>query len=745
MSKSLIIVESPAKARTLKKFLGSRYQVLASVGHVRDLPKSRLGVDIEHDFTPSYVTIKGKGDVIKELRSAAKKATHIYLATDPDREGEAIAWHLAELLKLEQPKRIELHEITKHAAQEALKNPSPINIDRVNAQQARRILDRLVGYQISPLLWRKVRGGLSAGRVQSVAVKLIVDREREIAAFRKHEYWTVSATLWPHGHHDALHTFVADLVSVGGKKANVPADVAAAVGQKSMYVTTSDDAHALAERLKTTKFSITGIKRSERRDFPRSPFTTSTLQQEASRRLKMRVRKTMQLAQGLYEGVDTGEGTVGLITYMRTDSTRLSESAQSMARDYIIGRFGAEFHGGRQYKVSETAQDAHEAIRPTDVNRTPESMAQYLDAAQLKVYRLIWERFVASQMSPAVYDQTTIDITAGDCAFRATGSVLKFAGYTAIYEETRDEDTSEDEERRKQLPAVEEGQALDPRKVTPEQHETQPPPRFTEASLVKALEEKGIGRPSTYATIVETIQGRGYVRLMERRFVPQEIGFVVTDLLEKHFKEIVDANFTSEMERRLDRVEEAHDDWVSLLRTFYGPFAADLKLAEELFPKVELEEDETDEVCPTCGRPMKIKTGRFGKFLACSGYPECKTTRPIIKDSGVICPRDGGRILERRSKRGRVFYGCEKYPECTFVAWDTPIVGSACAVCGSFLVRKHGRAEGKIVCPVDGSHEHGFVEPAPSAVEPVPSPNGQASGIIISPEREEEQSQKRSA
>jgi len=738
LSKSLIIVESPAKARTLKKFLGSRYQVLASVGHVRDLPKSRLGVDIEHDFAPSYVTIKGKGDVIKELRSAAKKATHVYLATDPDREGEAIAWHLAELLKLQEPKRIELHEITKHAAQEALKNPSPINADRVNAQQARRILDRLVGYQISPLLWRKVRGGLSAGRVQSVAVKLIVDREREIAAFRKHEYWTVSATLWPHGHHDALHTFVADLVSVAGKKSNVPADVAAAVGQKSMYVTTSDDAHALAERLKTTHFSITGIKRSERRDFPRSPFTTSTLQQEASRRLKMRVRKTMQLAQGLYEGVDTGDGTVGLITYMRTDSTRLSETAQSMARDYIIGRFGAEFHGGRQYKVSETAQDAHEAIRPTDVNRTPESMAQYLDAAQLKVYKLIWERFVASQMSPAVYDQTTIDITAGDCAFRATGSVLKFAGYTAIYEETRDEDTSEEEERRKQLPAVEEGQALDPRKVTPEQHETQPPPRFTEASLVKALEEKGIGRPSTYATIVETIQGRGYVRLMERRFVPQEIGFVVTDLLEKHFKEIVDANFTSEMERRLDRVEEAHDDWVSLLRTFYGPFAADLKLAEELFPKVELVEDETDEVCPTCGRPMKIKTGRFGKFLACSGYPECKTTRPIIKDSGVICPRDGGRILERRSKRGRVFYGCEKYPECTFVAWDTPIVGSACAICGSFLVRKHGRAEGKIVCPVDGSHEHGFVEA-------VTSPNGQASGIIISPEREEEQNQKRSA
>jgi DNA topoisomerase-1 len=716
LTKSLIIVESPAKARTLKKFLGSRYQVLASVGHVRDLPKSRLGVDIEHDFAPTYVTIKGKGDVIKELRSAVKGASHVYLATDPDREGEAIAWHLAELLKLDDPLRIELHEITKSAAQQALKHPSPINIDRVNAQQARRILDRLVGYQISPLLWRKVRGGLSAGRVQSVAVKLIVDREREIAAFTKHEYWTVSATIWPHGHHDSLHTFVADLVSVNGKKSNLPEDVAAAVGQKSAYVTTGEDAHALAERLTKAPFSITGIKRSERRDNPRSPFTTSTLQQEASRRLKMRVRKTMQIAQGLYEGVDTGEGTVGLITYMRTDSTRLSETAQAMARDYIVGRFGEEYYGGRQYKVSETAQDAHEAIRPTDVNRTPEAVAPHLDAAQLKLYRLIWERFVASQMSPAVYDQTTLDITADDCMFRATGSVLKFPGYTAIYSDTRDEDLTEEEERRKQLPPVEEGQALDPRKVVPERHETQPPPRYTEATLVKTLEEKGIGRPSTYATIVETIQGRGYVRMLDRRFVPEEIGYVVSDLLEKHFKEIVDENFTSEMERRLDRVEEAHDDWVSLLRLFYGPFSADLKRAEELFPKVELVEEETDEKCPACGRPMKIKTGRFGKFLACSGYPECKTTRPIVKDSGVVCPRDGGRILERRSKRGRIFYGCEKYPECTFVAWDTPIVGSACAVCGSFLVRKHGRSEGKIVCPVDGTHDHGYAEPEVKAL-----------------------------
>ena len=752
MSKSLIIVESPAKARTLKKFLGSSYQVLASVGHVRDLPKSRLGVDPDNGFAPSYVTIKGKGAVIKELRSAAKKATHIYLATDPDREGEAIAWHLAELLKLPQPQRIELHEITKSAAQNALHHPSPIDTNRVNAQQARRILDRLVGYKISPLLWRKVRGGLSAGRVQSVAVKLIVDREREIAAFTKHKYWTVHATLWPHGHHDALHTFDADLISVAGRKSNLPADVAAAVGAKSAYTTTSDDAHALAERLKKTPFSITAIKRSERRDNPRSPFTTSTLQQEASRRLKMRVRKTMQMAQSLYEGVDTGEGTVGLITYMRTDSTRLSETAQNMAREYVVARFGEEYHGGRQYKVSEAAQDAHEAIRPTDVNRTPESMTQYLDGPQLKVYRLIWERFVASQMSPAIWDQTTVDIAAGDCALRATGSVLKFAGYTAIYEETRDEDVSEEEERRKQLPPVEEGQHLDPRKVAPDEHETQPPPRYTEASLVKALEEKGIGRPSTYAAIVETIQGRGYVRMIERRFVPQEIGVVVNDLLAAHFPEIVDENFTSDMERRLDRVEEAHDDWVSLLRAFYEPFSADLARAEEHFPKVELEEDETDEICQTCGRPMKIKTGRFGKFLACSGYPECKTTKPIVKDSGVVCPRDDGRILERRSRRGRIFYGCERYPACDFVAWDTPIVGSHCAVCGAFLVRKQSRAEGRIVCPVDGSHDHGYSEPAASladavapAADAIAAENGIAGPIIAAPQSEEEPLRKRSA
>jgi DNA topoisomerase-1 len=717
LSKSLIIVESPAKARTLKKFLGSRYQVLASVGHVRDLPKSRLGVDVDDGFTPSYVTIKGKGAVIKELRGAAKKAKQVFLATDPDREGEAIAWHVAELLKLPERRRIELHEITKRAAEDAIAQPSEINIDRVNAQQARRILDRLVGYQISPLLWRKVRGGLSAGRVQSVAVKLIVDREREISAFNKREYWTITASL---SAEDAqAQPFNADVVSVDGVKPELPASSGAAGAaaptplKLSVAVFAGEAAaNEVAQRLRQAAYHVKAIKRREVRRNPAPPFTTSTLQQEASRRLKMRVRRTMQLAQALYEGVDIGaEGRAGLITYMRTDSTRLSPSAQSMAREYIDKTYGSDYHAGKQFKVSEAAQDAHEAIRPTDVNRTPAALAQFLEPAQLKVYRLIWERFVASQMSPAVYDQTTVEIQAASCGLRATGSVLKFAGYTAIYEETRDDDEAADDERGKRLPQLAEGQALRLRALEPSQHFTEPPPRFTEATLVKNLEERGIGRPSTYATIVETIQARGYVRLEQRRFVPEEIGYVVTDMLAEHFPEIVSENFTSQMERRLDKVEEAQDDWQSLLCEFYGPFSAELKKAEELFPKVELEEETTDEVCPQCGRAMRVKLGRYGKFLACSGYPECKTAKPIVKATGVLCPRDGGRILERRSRRGRVFYGCENYPQCDFVAWDPPLEGSACKVCGAFLVRKQSRGGTRVVCSVDAKHESGAGEP----------------------------------
>ncbi|MBV8171099.1 MAG: type I DNA topoisomerase [Candidatus Eremiobacteraeota bacterium] len=718
MSKSLIIVESPAKARTLKKFLGSRYQVLPSVGHVRDLPKSRLGVDVDRNFAPTYVTIKGKGPIIKDLRTAVKKAAHVYLATDPDREGEAIAWHLSEVLKLPEPRRIELHEITKPAVQDALKHSGPINMDRVDAQQARRILDRLVGYKISPMLWRKIQGGLSAGRVQSVAVKLIVDREREIEAFTPREYWSVSARLWPRGHHDAEHTLIADLVSVDGKKL------------EKFDIPTEADATRLEARLAKASYRVASVKTREVRRSPAAPFTTSTLQQESSRRLKMRVRRTMQIAQGLYEGVDIGEeGTTGLITYMRTDSTRLSTLAMDQAREYITETYGAEFHNGKQFKVSADAQDAHEAIRPTDVRRTPERLKPFLDAGQLRVYRLIWERFVASQMAPAVYDQTTVEIEADNCGLRATGTVLKFAGYTKIYEESPDEDETEEDERKKHLPPVDEGQALDLRGILKAQHWTEPPPRYTEATLVKTLEEKGVGRPSTYATIVDTIQ-RHYTKLEQRRFRPTPIGIIVNDVLVEFFPDIFNETFTSEMEQRLDRVEEQHADWVSLLRDFYSPFAKDLARAEEFFPKVEIEEEEIDEACPACGRPMKIKNGRFGKFIACTGYPECKTTKPIVKDSGVLCPRDGGRILERKSKKGRIFYGCEKYPACDFVAWDQPIVGSACAECGSFLVRKWARNGGRVVCANDAHHQHGYVEPERA------STNGVSSGHVLEHEEE---------
>jgi DNA topoisomerase-1 len=715
LTKSLIIVESPAKARTLKKFLGSRYQVLPSVGHVRDLPKSRLGVDVENGFAPSYITIKGKGPVIKELRSAVKKATHVYLAPDPDREGEAIAWHLAELLKLPEPLRIELHEITKKEIEKALKHPRAIDKDRVDAQQARRILDRLVGYKISPLLWAKIRGGLSAGRVQSVAMKMIVEREREIDKFTRHKYWTISAKLWPHGHHDAEHILPAELVSVDGARTGLAADVAAAVGSKSVYITDESGADQLKERLRVAKFKVTSVKQAERRDFPRAPFTTSTMQQEASRRLKMRVRKAMQIAQGLYEGVDIGEeGTTGLITYMRTDSTRLSDDAQAMARDFILNAYGEEFHTGKQYKISEDAQDAHEAIRPTDARRTPDALKPYLDAPQLKLYRMIWERFVASQMSPAVYDQTTVEIEADGCQLRASGSVLKFAGYTKLYEESRDEDADEDDDRRKHLPAVEEGRTLDLRAVTPVEHETQPPPRFTEASLVKTLEEKGIGRPSTYATIVETIQARGYARLHERRFHPEEIGYTVVDFIQTWFPLIVNETFTSEMEAKLDRVEDAHVDWVAVLTEFWKPFEAQLTKAEEA-ERVELEEEFTDEICPTCGRPMKFKMSRFGKFLGCSGYPECQTTKQIIKDTGVLCPRDGGRIVEKRGRKsGKAFYGCENFntpAKCDFVLWDPPIPDSSCAQCNAVLVRKTNRKGSRVVCSATADHETGWTEP----------------------------------
>ncbi|MGA8661816.1 MAG: type I DNA topoisomerase [Candidatus Cybelea sp.] len=704
MKKPLIIVESPTKARTIKKFLPARYVVKASVGHVRDLPKSSLGVDVENDFTPRYLTIKGKGDVIKELRSAVKSATEVYLATDPDREGEAIAWHLAELLKLPDPKRIELHEITKAAALAALKDAHHIDMGRVNAQQARRILDRLVGYKISPLLWAKVRGGLSAGRVQSVAVKLIVDREREIGAFIPKEYWSVTALLarLAASASESDVPFAAELVSHAGK---------------NLELRTKAETDAALLALEGAAYRVGSIKKREVRRNAPAPFTTSTLQQEASRKLKMRVRRAMQVAQALYEGVDLGasEGTVGLITYMRTDSTRISDQARDAAREFIVAEYGEAFHGGRRYAVREGAQDAHEAIRPTSVLHTPQRLASHLKREELRLYTLIWERFVASQMSQALFDQTVVDVTAGQYGFRATGTIMRFPGFTRVYDEGKDEESAG--KGRIRLPELNENEDLDCRKLEPKQHFTEPPPRYTEAALVKALEENGIGRPSTYSTIVETIQARGYVTQQERRFMPTEIGTAVNDLLVEHFPKILNLAFTAQMEGDLDKVAVGHENWITLLRSFYGPFASELEEAEKRLPRLELRDEPTDEICPKCGRPMVIKTGRFGRFISCTGYPECKTAKPIVKETGVPCPKCGGAIVERRSKKGRTFYGCGNYPNCDFISWD-PVVVQRCPVCGSYVVSKTRRGgAARLECAADRTH-HVEAE-SPDEKEPV--------------------------
>jgi DNA topoisomerase-1 len=718
VKKPLIIVESPTKARTIKKFLPPRYVVKASVGHVRDLPKSTLGVDTEHDFAPKYLTIKGKGDIIKELKAAVKNASEVFLASDPDREGEAIAWHLAELLKLPDPKRIELHEITKDAVVAAMKNPHHIDIDRVNAQQARRILDRLVGYKISPLLWAKVRGGLSAGRVQSVAVKLIVDREREIQAFVPREYWSVTAFL--------ASPRLPELV--------FPAELIARDGQK-LEVTKQVEADTVVADLEGADYHVESVKHREVRRNAPAPFTTSTLQQEASRRLKVRVRRTMQLAQALYEGVDLGsEGTQGLITYMRTDSTRISDSAKEAARDFILQTYGDGYHSGRVHKIKEGAQDAHEAIRPTSVDRTPDKLAGILKRDELRLYTLIWERFVASQMAPAVLDQTTVDIKAARYTFRSTGSVMKFQGFTKVYEETKEDDAAQAAESagkngkapssktKVRLPELGEGEDLNFDRLEPKQHFTEPPPRYSEASLVKALEENSIGRPSTYSTIVETIQARQYVIQTERRFHPTEIGIAVNDLLAEHFPDIVDLEFTATMEGNLDRVAVGTEDWVAVLRKFYVPFAAELEAAELKLPKIEVKDEPTDEICPKCERPMVIKTGRFGRFISCTGYPECKTTRPILKDTGAICPKDGGMVVERKSRKGRIFYGCANYPKCDFVSWDR-VVPEPCPVCGSYVVAKTKRGGTTVLeCHADKEHDTSAI--SGEKTDEIPEPVG---------------------
>ncbi len=675
MSKSLIIVESPAKARTIEKFLGGRrYTVRASMGHVRDLPKSQLGVDVDNGFEPKYITIRGKGDVLKELRDGARKADQIFLATDPDREGEAISWHLAQVLGLDDkaPLRIEFHEITKSAIQKAIKQARPIDPDRVEAQQARRILDRLVGYKLSPLLWRKVRRGLSAGRVQSAAVRLICDREAEIAAFVREEYWTITAQLLTQ---PGTPAFSARYFGTNGTKAEIRSAEAAA---------------AVAAAVQGASFAVTAVRRRERRRNPAFPFTTSSLQQEAARKLGFTVRRTMVVAQQLYEGLDLGEaGHTGLITYMRTDSTRIADEAVQAAAAYITGTFGADHLPEERREAEKRAgeQGAHEAVRPTEVTRTPDSVKAHLSQDQYRLYKLIWERFVSSQMAPAILDTVSVDIAASGSGFRASGSTLKFPGFMAVYIEGDDDESAREEEGL--LPDLTEGQTLQLQHLAQDQHFTQPPPRYTEAMLVKALEERGIGRPSTYAPIIETIQQRGYVEKEEKRFKPTELGDRVVTILKDYFPSIIDVEFTAQMETELDQIADGQVGGSQVLSRFYNPFASTLKEAEEKIGGFELEDEVSEEVCEKCGRQMVIKYGRFGKFLACPGFPDCKNTRPILEDTGAICPQcHQGHLVERKSKRGgRKFYGCQRYPECDYVSWYKP-VATPCPECSGLIVEK---------------------------------------------------------
>ncbi|SFJ22763.1 type I DNA topoisomerase [Thermoflavimicrobium dichotomicum] len=682
MADSLVIVESPAKAKTIGKYLGKKYIVKASMGHIRDLPKSQLGVDVDNQFEPKYITVRGKGDVLKELRDAKKKVKRVYLAADPDREGEAIAWHLAHSLDLpiNEKCRVVFNEITKQAIVEAFKHPRQINMDLVNAQQARRILDRLVGYGISPLLWKKVKKGLSAGRVQSVAVKLIIDREREIREFKPEEYWTVTAHLL-----SGKEKLEAKFYGYEGKKVELKSQ---------------EDVEALLVEIKGKRFIVESIKESERKRQPAQPFITSTLQQEAARKLNFRAQKTMAVAQQLYEGVDIGtEGSVGLITYMRTDSTRISEVAQKEATDYIKQTFGNAYipKEPRTHKKKEGAQDAHEAIRPTSVWRTPQMLKDYLTRDQLRLYKLIWERFVASQMAPAILDAVSADIRAGRALFRATGSKIKFPGYMKVYVEGNDDGKKADEDE-KFLPPLTQGETLKREKIEPKQHFTQPPPRYTEARLVKTLEEKGIGRPSTYAPTLDTIQKRGYVRLEEKRFVPTELGEIVIQLMEEFFPEILNVEFTAHLEEDLDQIEEGKADWIQILDQFYQPFKERLTFAEEEMKEVEIADEVSDETCEKCQSPMVYKFGRFGKFLACSAFPECRFTKAILKSTGVPCPKcHQGEIVERKSKKNRLFYGCNRYPDCDFVSWDKP-VNRPCPKCGSLMVEKKKKKETAIVC-----------------------------------------------
>ncbi len=663
--KTLVIVESPSKAKTIGKYLGSSYKVIASVGHIRDLPKSKLGIDIENDFEPNYIPIRGKGDLIKELKKEAKAAKKVYLATDPDREGEAISWHLAYLLGIDAntPCRIVFNEITKDAIKNAIKNPRAIDLRLVDAQQARRVLDRLVGYQISPLLWRKVSRGLSAGRVQSAALKIICDRENLIKNFVPKEYWNINVEF------KKGKTFTARLAEFNGKKIEI--------GSK-------EEADKALSALEAGKYIAAEIIRKQRSRKPFAPFTTSSLQQDAANKLGFTTKKTMMVSQQLYEGVEVkGQGTVGLVTYIRTDSVRISAEAKQAAKQYIEDNFGSKYSANNIYtNKKKDIQDAHEAIRPSNIALDPEKIKDSLTKDQYSLYRLIWTRFLASQMAPAIFDGMQVNIKNGDYLLKASGSKLIFDGYQRIYSPNFDEDKD------KLLPEIEEGEELKAQKAEGEQKFTEPPSRFTEASLVKELEEKNIGRPSTYAPIIATILDRKYITREKKTLIPTDLGFLVTELMGQYFKEIVDAGFTADMEDKLDDVEAKDTDWKEIIRDFYGPFKKELDVADEELEKVKLPDRITNEVCEKCGKPMAIKTGRFGEFLACTGYPECKNTKPIVKSINVKCPDCGRDIVAKRGKSGKIFYGCSGYPECTRAYWYKP-TNKKCPECGELLLEKH--------------------------------------------------------
>lgn len=681
----LVIVESPAKAKTIQKYLGPGYEVIASMGHVRDLPKSKMGVDTENDFQPQYIDMKGKEDVIRELKKRAKKCDRVFLATDPDREGEAISWHIAQMLKLdmEANNRVAFNEITKSGVKNGMNNPHKIDVDLVNAQQARRILDRLVGYELSPFLWKKVKRGLSAGRVQSVAVRLVVDREEEIRRFVPKEYWSIDAKFIAPG---SRKVFDASLALVDGKKFEI-ADKTAA--------------DELLSRLENAEYSVKSVRKRVTKKQPAPPFITSTLQQEASKKLGFSAKRTMKAAQELYEGVDVqGVGAVGLITYMRTDSLRISDEAKAAAADYIRTVYGEKYlpDAPRNYKSKNNAQDAHEAIRPSTSELTPERVKSSLTSDQFKLYRLIWERFIASQMANALLDTVSVDIEANDCIFRASGYSVKFDGFMVLYVETADNG----EENKKMLPELAAGDKLKLKSIGGNQHFTQPPARYTEASLIKALEENGIGRPSTYAPTITTITARRYVEHEGKTLKPTNLGEVITELMKDHFRKIVDAKFTADMENNLDDVENGTKNWVSTLHEFYDDFSETLKKAEEAMDgkRVKVPDEETDIVCELCGRNMVIKYSKYGKFIACPGFPECKNTKKIVTETEGECPKCGKKMLLKKSKKGRSFYGCEGYPDCGFMTWNVP-VGDKCPDCGKSLFMKGGKS-GRLVCENEG-------------------------------------------